>query len=123
MAKPADGIDWQAPSIIQTANGVKGVISSPTGTEEKPCFTCSKWIKDTRKLIQHFQAKGLKADARGVFTTPIVGDFKDGRRSMEIDPKDFGYCPAECMPTHMLATCERWQPVTLSRELAGKIRR
>jgi hypothetical protein len=120
MAKPADGIDWQAPDIVQTASGVKGVISSPTGMEERPCFTCAKWIKDNRKMIQHFQARGLKADANGVFTTPIVGDFP-GRESLKADPKDFGWCPKNGYVAHMLATCEDWQPTALAHELARKI--
>ena len=122
MAKTADGIDWQAPNIISTPDGAKGVISSPTGSEEKPCFTCSKWVKDNRKLIQHLNAKGLKADKNGIFTTPIVADFHDGRRSMEVDPKDYGWCPKNCYVSHMLATCEFWQPVNVGHELAGKIR-
>jgi hypothetical protein len=123
MAKPADGIDWQAPSIISTSSGAKGVIASPTGTEEKPCFTCAKWMKDNRKLIQHLRAKGLRADENGIFTTPIAGEFHDGRKSMEVDPKDYGWCPKNVYVAHMLATCEFWQPTVLARELAGKIRR
>jgi len=123
MTKPANEIDWQKPNVISTPTGTKGVISSPTGMEEKPCFTCSKWLKDNRKLIQHLRAKGLRADSNGIFTTPIVSDFKDGRQSMEVDPKDYGWCPKNCYVSHMLATCEFWQPTTLSGELAGKIRR
>lgn len=122
MSKPADGIDWQAPSVIQTETGPKGVISSPMGSEEKPCFTCAKWVKDNRRLVQHFIARGLRADENGHFETPIVQDFHDGRRSMKVDPKDWGWCPKLVMPTHMLATCEFWQETNLVREIARKIR-
>lgn len=123
MTNPVDGIDWQAPKIIQTPTGAKGVISTATGMEEKPCFTCARWEKDNRKLIQYFISKGLRADENGIFTTPIVQDFGDGRRSMEIDPKDWGFCRKLVMPTHMLAgaQCPEWKPVTLVQDLKGKI--
>jgi hypothetical protein len=123
MSNPTDEIDWQKPNIIQTESGPKGVISMPTGMEQKPCFTCAKWEQDNRRMIQHLVANGLKADENGIFTTPIVGDFHDGRKSMEIDPKDFGWCPKNCYAAHMLATCESWTPTKLVNELAAKVRR
>jgi hypothetical protein len=118
MATPADGIDWQAPNIVQTASGAKGVISSPTGVEEKPCFTCSHWIKNNRRVMQHFIAHGLEADENGHYQVPTR---LYNRSSIKVDPKEWGWCPKLGMPTAMLATCEDWQPTTLAHELARKI--
>ena len=118
MAKPADEIDWQAPKIV----GGKGVITAPTGIEEKPCFTCKSWDKDTRKLTQFLLTRGLQPDMNGVFETPIVQDFHDGRKSMKVDPKDWGFCRRDTMPTHMMATCEGWKPTVTRADMRGKIR-
>jgi hypothetical protein len=123
MTKTIEGIDWTQPRIVETATGAKGVITSEIGTEDKPCFTCSDWDKDNRKLMQFLTARGLKADENGVFETPIVQDFHDGRRSMKIDLRDWGYCQTLGMPTHMLAgmQCLHWRRVMLIRDLKGKI--
>lgn len=117
MANPADGIDWQAPQIVEG----KGIIAAPTGIEEKPCFTCKSWDKNREKLIQFLVSKGMRPKPNGCYDMAVIAGDLPGRRQMEVDPKDFGFCQNLCMPTHMMATCEHWKP-TLSREdLAGKI--
>lgn len=121
MAKPENDTGWQLPKIMQDAGEVKGLIQPATGMEEKPCFTCRSWDKDTRKLMQFLNSRGLKADADGNYETPIVNDFKDGRRSIKVNPRDWGYCRNGCMPTHMNATCDVWVPVVSRSELQGKI--
>ena len=113
---------WKKPDMIQTPDGnTKGVIQPATGLEEKPCFTCASWEKNTRKLIQFFRASGLQTDAEGYFTTPIIQDFDD-RTSMRVHPRDFGFCRQGCCPTHMNATCEFWKPTRNVSELALKVR-
>jgi hypothetical protein len=116
-----DDTGWRKPDLVQTPTGnAKGIVTPTTGLEEKPCFTCRSWEKDTQKLTQFLRSKGLQPDADGKYETPIVRDF-NGRRSLKIDPRDFGYCRRQCMPTHMQASCADWNAVRTRSELQGKI--
>jgi hypothetical protein len=119
---PIDDTGWRKPIVTQTPGETpKGVIQMKTGLENKPCFMCKSWEKDTRKLIQHFKAKGLTPDAEGYYTTPIVQDF-DNRKSLRINPREYGYCRRLCMPTGDTCTCPDWQLTQTRSELALKVK-
>lgn len=117
MAKPVDEIDWQRPQIV----GGQAVLSNPTGTEEKPCMTCKSWEKDERKLIEYLVAKGMRAKPNGCYDMAVIAGDLPGRRQMEVNPKDFGYCRSLCMPTHMMATCDNWKPTLFREDMAAKL--
>jgi ribulose kinase len=108
--------------IKPTASGPVGHIQSVTGLEAKPCFTCRHYNNDRRKLLQFLNARGLKPDENGFYETPIVGDFA-GRRSLKLDPRSFGFCLDQTMPTHMNATCEHWDFSRNATDLARIIAR
>jgi hypothetical protein len=98
-----------------------GQIDLATGMESKPCMNCKSFEKDNRRLQRHIVAHGLTPNERGQFTTPIARDFK-GRRSLKIDPRDFGFCRNQSIVVDMLATCPNWKPVNTAAELASRIR-
>ena len=120
MAKPTEDTGWQKAQLVNTAGGMKGLITPSTGTEVQPCFTCKAWEKDNRKLIQYLLARKLGAADAGYFETPIARDFQ-GRTSLKIHPRDFGYCRRQCMPTHMNASCPEWKPTLFINDLQAKI--
>ena len=112
---------WRKPEVTQApGEAPKGLIHSVTGMEAKPCFTCCRWEKNPRKLVQHFRARGLKPDVEGYYETPIAQEI-EGRKSLKIHPRDFGYCRFSCYPTHMNATCADWQPTRFAKEMALKL--
>jgi hypothetical protein len=82
---------WKKPEIVKDEAGAKGVIVPATGLEANPCMLCRSFEKDTRRMMQHFEANGLKPDAGGFYETPIAQDFK-GRKSLRIHPQDCGWC-------------------------------
>lgn len=115
MAKPLTDTGWQQPTIV----GGKAILANPTGTEEKPCFTCKSWEKDERKLIEFLVSRGMKAKPNGCYDMAVIaGDLPD-RKQIEIDPKDFGFCRQLCMPTHMMATCECWKQRLFAADMRG----
>lgn len=88
----------------------RGVIEMATGKETQPCMMCRKWeAVDTTRVVEHFLAKGLEMQPDGTFKTPIARDFKD-RKSLILDPRNFGFCRRDLMPTDALATCNSWIP-------------
>ena len=94
-----------------------------TGIEARPCMMCAKWEKvDVTRIVQHFIAKGLEAKPDGTFVTPIVKDFP-GRKSLVLDPHDFGFCRRDMLPTDLQSTCAAWTPtkqiVQLQRRMRG----
>jgi len=115
-----DDTGWKRPDVAQTPEGPKGLITPAVGTEPRPCYLCRSWEKDKQKLIQFFVSRGFVADSEGIFETPIVRDFK-GRRSIRVDPRNWGYCRRECIPTEMNATCPDWELAQHRSELMGKI--
>jgi hypothetical protein len=120
MAKPISDTGWQqAGHIIETPTGPAGQIIPATGHEDRPCFTCRSWDKDERKLRQFLAAQGMEPDAEGRYEMRLLHDFKDGRKSMKIDPRDFGYCRKLTMPTHMNATCGAWRLKTVVDDFRG----
>lgn len=122
MAKPLDDTGWKAPEIITTSQGTAGVVQMPSETEAKPCFTCKHWDKDTRKLMQYLHVHGLQPNSNGIYTLQI----KDlpGRKSIEVDPKDWGFCMTLAMPTHMNAgaQCEYWQLRVVRDDMRGIVK-
>jgi hypothetical protein len=118
---PIEDTGWKQPNVEQTPEGPKGLITTATGTEKRPCYLCARWERDQRKLIEFFVSRGLRPDVNGEFETPIARDFR-GRRSMRVDPKNWGYCRQQCIATDMNATCENWELTRTRADLAGKIR-
>ena len=45
-----------------------------------------------------------------------------GRKSLRIIPSQWGYCNRNTHPVDMLATCEDWEQVRTSSEMASRIR-
>lgn len=111
---------WKKPTIVTEGGETKGVIQPATGLEKNPCMLCRSFEKDTRKLIQHWVARGLKPDAEGYYVTPIVQDF-DNRTSMRVHPDDYGYCRRNCYTTHMRTTCADFVATATRDELALKL--
>jgi hypothetical protein len=111
------------PQIVRdpTDGQVKGLVQIAQGEQPKPCYLCRSFEKDNKKLVQHLLAHGLKPDEEGRFETPLAKEVQ-GRRSLKIDPKDYGYCRKSCMPTGMTATCEYWVLTQFREEMARKIR-
>jgi hypothetical protein len=93
-----------------------------TGTESRPCMMCAKWDRvETNRVVQHFLARGLEAMPDGKFVTPIIKDIP-GRRSMVLDPRDYGFCRRDLLPTDMQATCVDWTPTKSLVELQRRLR-
>lgn len=116
---------WQKIELVggDGEQSAAGLIELASGTEAKPCMMCRSWEGgEPQKLTQHLLARGLKPNAAGKFETPIARDFK-GRKSLEIDPKDYGYCRRDCIPTDMLATCENWQPTITEADFKRRMHR
>ena len=107
-----NGTCWQRIKIVggdgeQTATGL---IEMATGKETQPCLMCRKWEDvETAKVVQHFLAKGLEVQPDGTFKTPIAHDIP-GRKSLILDPKNFGFCRRDLMPTDAMASCANWVP-------------
>lgn len=116
---------WQ-PVLLTGGDGdraAKGAIEMAAGTEARPCCMCRSWEGgEPEKLTRYLLAKGLKPNAAGKFETPIAKDFK-GRKSLEIDPKSYGYCRRDGIPTDMLATCENWKPTITEADFKRRMRR
>jgi len=119
MAKPLDDTGWKAPEIITTPNGAAGVVQMPTDAEATPCFTCKHWHKDNRKLMQYLHAHGLQPDSNGVYELRVPE--MPERKSIQVDPKDWGFCLTLAMPTHMNAgaQCEHWQLRQVREDMRG----
>lgn len=113
---------WQKPKIVTDAEGTKGIIQTSSGLETKPCMLCKSFAKDTRKLIQHFESHGLKADTDGFFETPLAKEVK-GRTSLRIHPRDYGFCNRHCYTTHMNGTCGDFDITQTRAELALKLQK
>lgn len=117
---PIDDTGWKKP-VMSIQDGLPtGTITTATGLEQKPCFMCKSFEKDNRRLIQHLNARGLVADESGCYETPIARDI-NGRRSIKIDPRDFGYCRKNCYVTSMKATCPDFQLVQFREDMIPKI--
>ena len=106
MAKGPGDTGWQpVTSIIGNEEAAKGDVQMATGLETKPCFTCRSFEDPgLERMLQHLAAKGLELQPDGTFKTPIVRDIP-GRKSLTLDPKDFGFCRLEVHPVDRLATC------------------
>jgi hypothetical protein len=128
MADNPEDTGWQKPTdVVGSDEYARGRIELASGIEQRPCQTCKRWEKDTRKTIQHCMSlTTAKTPVRsrlvllpnGNFETPIARDIP-GRKSLQIDPTSYGWCRRDGMLTDMLATCENWAPV-ISREDLGR---
>ena len=112
------------PQIVRDPSDgqLKGLVQIAQGTEPEPCYLCRSFEKDNRKLIQHFVAHGLKPDENGLFETPLAQEVK-GRRSLKIDPNDYGYCRKNCYTTAMTSHCPSWRLTKFREEMMRKIAR
>lgn len=119
-----DGTCWQR---VQLTGGdgeqyARGAIQMATGTEQRPCMMCAKWERvELNRMVQHFLSKGLEAMPDGTFVTPIIKDYP-GRKSMVLDPHDFGFCRRDLLPTDMQSTCVDWVPTTRLVDLQRRLR-
>jgi hypothetical protein len=111
---------WQKPKLVIDDEGPKGVIQTSSGLETKPCMLCKSFAKDTRKFIQHCKSHGLVPDADGNFETPIAKEI-EGRTSLRMHPRDYGFCNRHCGVVHMNATCDDFAMTTTREELKLKI--
>lgn len=98
-----------------------GKIELASGAEPHPCMMCRSYEGDKKRLITHLLANKLQADKNGNFITPIAKDFA-GRKSLKINPDNFGFCRRFSHPVDMLATCPDWVQVRTNAELATRIR-
>lgn len=116
-----DEKDWQAPQVIETANGPTGVIEMPKMDNPTPCIYCKHWCKGTHKLRQHVRAMGLVPDAQGRYQMPPSPELRG--ESIKIDFKYWGLCLALGIPTHMDAgiKCPTWAVVETRAEMARRI--
>jgi len=121
---PINDTGWN-PIVGITGDGEQqaaGRVEMAKGLEPHPCFACRSWEHDRKRIIEHFMAHGLVPDVDGNFLTPIAKDFP-GRRSLKLDPKDYGFCRLDCIATDMQATCKRWAPVKSPSDLQARVRR
>ena len=114
---------WQRIQVVGGDGDTSGYgeIELASGMEAKPCLHCISFEKDATRLQQHIVAHGLKPNARGKFETPIAKDFK-GRKSLQIDVRDFGWCRKNCQVVDMLASCESFRPLRTIEQLRTRIR-
>jgi hypothetical protein len=117
---PIDDTGWKSPIVTAQDGLPTGTIQTASGLERQPCFLCRSFEKDNRKLIQHFQAHGLTADENGCYETPIAKEVR-GRRSLKIDPRDYGFCRRHGYVTGMNATCPDFKLTESRSELQAKI--
>jgi len=106
------GTCWQAIKITggDGEQSASGLVEMATGKEVQPCLLCRKWESvETKRVIEYFMSKGLEAQPDGRFVTPIVKDYP-GRKSLTLDPRNFGFCRRELIPTDAQATCSGWIP-------------
>ncbi len=120
MANNPDDTGWRAPTVISTPGGPAGVVQMASATEAKPCFTCKRWHKDNRKLMQFIKAHGLTPDQNGIYTLRIPE--LPNRQSIAVDPKDWGFCLSLAMPTHMNATCDNWRARETAADMEGLVK-
>lgn len=125
---PNDDADLPAPGtgdqrIIPTGGDgettATGQVEMVKGYETRPCAMCRSWEKDEKRIVEFFISKGLTLTSDGKFITPIAKDV--GRVSQTLDPKKFGFCRKDMIPTEDLATCEGFQPVRTTEELRSRI--
>lgn len=130
MAKPITDTGWKpiTPTDSTVDNkteevvGAGGRVAMVTGGEEKPCCMCTKWDHvDTNRIVRHLLSKGLKPREDGKFETPIAKDYK-GRKSLVLDPVNFGYCRKDTVITESLATCPAWTPTRTVSEFQQRMR-
>jgi hypothetical protein len=99
-----------------------GMVEMATGKEAQPCLMCRFWEKvETKRVVAHFLQKGLEAQPDGRFATPIVKDYP-GRKSLLLDPKNFGFCRRDLIPADMQSTCGEWSPTKTVAELQSRLR-
>ncbi len=111
-AQTQTGTCWQAIKIVggDGDESAAGLIELATGKETQPCLMCRKWENvETKRVVEYFIQRGLEALPNGCFKTPIVKDYP-GRKSLVLDPKNYGFCRRDLIPTDAQATCEGWVP-------------
>ncbi len=116
---------WQGINIAggDGDRAAEGVIEMATGMEQKPCMMCRHWEGTERgKIERHLLSRGLEARPDGKFVTPIAKDFK-GRKSLVLDPKNFGWCRKDSIITDMQATCNEWAPTVTLADFQRRMRR
>lgn len=121
----SDEQDWKPIRIVggDGEEAARGRIEMATGIEERPCAMCRHWENvGAKRVIEHFLSRGLTLLPDGRFETPIAKDFP-GRKSLKLDPTQFGFCRVDLMPTDQLSTCEAWSPTRTKAEFQDRMRR
>lgn len=116
---------WQR--IIRTGGDgdktASGRIELATGKEPQPCLMCARWDALGRdRMAAYFLSKGLEVQADGTFKTPIAKDFPN-RKSLVLDPSNFGMCRRDVIATDSMATCESWTPTRSLVQLQERLTR
>jgi len=119
------GTCWQRIKIVggDGEQSASGLVELAKGTEVRPCLMCRKFDVVTRdRMVEHFLANGLEAQPNGTFTTPIVKDYP-GRKSLVLDPRNFGFCRRDTIAVDQQATCANWTPTKRLGELQDRMTR
>lgn len=124
-----------------------GKLAMAHGLEIQPCMTCRHWDGvQPERVVQYLMSRKLKPQADGTFITPIAQEVRchtcegtgklaaEGeptcescrgsgkRKSLVLDPRDYGWCRTDGMITDALATCENWQPTKDMLDFQRKMR-
>ncbi len=114
---------WQKP-IITGGDGetvANSRIQLASGTEQRPCMLCRSFENPGQnRVAEYCLARGLKVREDGTFDTPIAKDFP-GRKSLVLDPANYGFCRKDTILTDRLATCARWRMTKFVTELQQKL--
>lgn len=89
--------------------------------EQRPCMLCRSFENPGRdRVAEYCLSKGLKVREDGTFDTPIAKDFPE-RKSLVLDPQNYGFCRKDTILTDRLATCPRWRMTKFATELQQKL--
>ncbi len=119
------GTCWQRIKIVggDGDQAAHGVVELAKGTEVRPCCMCVKLdVVDKKRMVEHFMANGLEVQPDGRFATPIVKDYP-GRKSLKLDPANFGFCRRDLIAVDLQATCSNWSPTKRLGDLQARLAR
>lgn len=116
---------WQQIRIVggDGDQAAHGQIDMATGVETRPCVMCRRWDNvGPKRVAEHLMARGLEAASDGTFVTPIAKDFP-GRKSLRLDPRNFGFCKRDMILTDSMSSCPAWAPTRTEAEFKQRMRR
>jgi predicted Zn-ribbon and HTH transcriptional regulator len=119
----------------------RGLVQPTTVTETKPCFLCRSFEKpELSKILQHMLSRGcialpdgrVQSDrprrCRGCGCTidpmeaqkdrcPTCGSGDLEGKPLVIDPRNYGWCRKDTVPTELDATCPEWVQKRIRSEM------